>query len=85
MSDIEIPFRPMVLDEFLPLVGRNFMADCEPNSIEIRLVEATPLKHHAGTTRPPFILIFQAGYLYTSLLSLIQEAERFMPARAVEA
>ena len=33
----------------------------------------------------PFILIFQAGYLYTSLLSLIQEAERFIPARAVEA
>jgi hypothetical protein len=33
----------------------------------------------------PFILIFQAGYLYTSLLSLIQEAERFMPVRAIEA
>lgn len=33
----------------------------------------------------PFILIFQAGYLYTALLSLIQGFERFIPARPVEA
>lgn len=33
----------------------------------------------------PFILIFQMGYLYTSLLSLIQEFDRFIPARAIEA
>ena len=33
----------------------------------------------------PFILIFQAGYLYTSTLSLIQEFERLMPVRAIEA
>ena len=33
----------------------------------------------------PFILIFQAGYLYTSVLSLIQEFERLIPVRAVEA
>jgi cellulose synthase/poly-beta-1,6-N-acetylglucosamine synthase-like glycosyltransferase len=33
----------------------------------------------------PFILIFQSGYLYTSLLSLIQGFERFIPARPIEA
>jgi cellulose synthase/poly-beta-1,6-N-acetylglucosamine synthase-like glycosyltransferase len=33
----------------------------------------------------PFILIFQAGYLYTSLLSLIEEFERLTPVRAIEA
>ena len=33
----------------------------------------------------PFILIFQAGYLYTSVLSLIQEFERLIPVRAIEA
>jgi cellulose synthase/poly-beta-1,6-N-acetylglucosamine synthase-like glycosyltransferase len=33
----------------------------------------------------PFILIFQAGYLYTSLLSLIEEFERLTPARVIEA
>ncbi len=33
----------------------------------------------------PFILIFEAGYLYTSVLSLLQGFERWIPARAVEA
>lgn len=33
----------------------------------------------------PFILIFQAGYLYVSLLSLLQGIERFAPARPIEA
>ncbi len=33
----------------------------------------------------PFALIFLAGYLYTSLLSLLQGIERFAPARPIEA
>ena len=33
----------------------------------------------------PFIFIFQAGYLYTSLLSLLEEFERLTPVRAIEA
>jgi cellulose synthase/poly-beta-1,6-N-acetylglucosamine synthase-like glycosyltransferase len=33
----------------------------------------------------PFILIFEAGYLYTSVLSLLQGFERWIPARAIEA
>jgi hypothetical protein len=48
----------MVLEEFTPLVGRAFKADCEPNSIELTLVEASPLRDHALADRPPFILIF---------------------------
>ena len=33
----------------------------------------------------PFIVIFQAGYLYTAALSLIEEFERMAPARVIEA
>lgn len=54
----DIATRPMVLDEFTPLVGKLFVADCEPADIEIRLVEASPLRDHSATARPPFILIF---------------------------
>lgn len=50
--------RPMVLEEFAPLVGALFIADCEPADIEIRLVEASPLRDHSMAPRPPFILIF---------------------------
>lgn len=50
--------RPMVLEEFAPLVGELFTADCEPANIEIRLVEASPLRDHSMAPRPPFILIF---------------------------
>lgn len=48
----------MVLDEFLPLVGQQFVADCEPAPIELTLVEASPLRANAAADRPPFILIF---------------------------
>ena len=50
--------RPMVLEEFEPLVGKSFIADCESAHIEIKLVEASALRDHSRTPRPPFILIF---------------------------
>lgn len=59
MAEPEILPRPMVLEEFLPLVGRAFVAHCEPAEIEIALVEAAPLKDRGLTSRPPFILIFR--------------------------
>ncbi len=54
----DIAPRPMVLEEFVPLVGRRFVAKCEPAEVEITLVEASPLKDHGIADRPPFILVF---------------------------
>lgn len=58
MDENLIASRPMVLDEFLPLVGKRFIADCNPSDVEITLTDALPLKDHGITDRPPFILIF---------------------------
>jgi hypothetical protein len=58
MPDADVPFRSMLLEEFTPLVGRVFTADCEPNTVEIKLVEANPLRASPMDERPPFILIF---------------------------
>lgn len=58
MTDHEISFRPMILEEFTPLLGRIFTADCEPNSVELTLVEAYPIRVSLSTIRPPFMLIF---------------------------
>lgn len=48
----------MTIDEFEPLVGEWLLADCVPDSVKIKLIEATPLKQQPGIDRPPFILIF---------------------------
>jgi hypothetical protein len=58
MTDETLLARPMVLEEFLPLVGQYFVADCDPAEIEIKLIEASPMRDHGLATRPPFILIF---------------------------
>lgn len=61
MSDPAILPRPMVLEEFTPLVGRAFTADCEPRSVDLELVEASALRPNALSARPPFILVFRSG------------------------
>jgi hypothetical protein len=48
----------MTLDEFTPLVGSTFIADCEPAPVGIKLIEASPLRNNAKLERPPFVLIF---------------------------
>ncbi len=58
MNDDDVASRPMVLEEFLPLVGKRFIADCTPAEVEISLVDASPLKDHGITDRPPFLLVF---------------------------
>jgi hypothetical protein len=58
MTDSEIAFRPMLLEEFTPLIGKVFTAECEPKSVDIRLVEAYPLHDSPMASRPPFMLIF---------------------------
>ena len=49
----------MTIDEFLPMLGRNVLADCSPQPVELKLVEVRPLPNHARIDRPPFILIFR--------------------------
>jgi hypothetical protein len=51
-------YRPMFLEEFTPLIGRAFFADCEPRTVELTLLEAYPLRSTFMNQRPPFILIF---------------------------
>jgi len=53
--------RPMVLDEFLSLVGKGFVADCAPRPVELTLVEASPDRHGGLPDRPPFILVFRSA------------------------
>jgi hypothetical protein len=51
----------MVLEEFLPLVGSWLLADCEPELVKIKLVEASPFRPNSTVPRPPFILVFHTG------------------------
>lgn len=56
------PFpRSISIDEFIPLLGRVLSADCDPRSVDLHLVEATPLVNHARIDRPPFILILRSS------------------------
>jgi hypothetical protein len=55
------PPRPIGIDEFLPLVGKRLTADCDPRSVDLELVSATPLVNHAKLDRPPFILILRTA------------------------
>lgn len=61
MSDDPYDMRPMLLEEFTPLIGRTFKVDAEPKEIEIELIEAYSLTDRGVTDRPPFILIFRTG------------------------
>jgi hypothetical protein len=56
----EILPRPMLLEEFAPFVGKAMRVDCEPRNVDVTLIEATALKDHGVTQRPPFILIFHS-------------------------
>ena len=60
MSIDEILPRPMVLEEFTPLVGKTIIAECLPKDAELELIEASPLKDYGLVERPPFILIYQS-------------------------
>jgi hypothetical protein len=53
--------RSMTLDEFVPLVDHDFTADCDPQPVKLRLVEASPLRPSAASLRPPFILVFRSA------------------------
>lgn len=60
MNTREILLRPMTLNEFEPLVGRDFAVDTSPREVEITLIEASPLPDCGQLDRPPFILIFRS-------------------------
>jgi hypothetical protein len=50
----------MTIDEFTPLVGRAFTVDCDPEPIDLTLVEASAGRHILTEFRPPFTLIFRS-------------------------
>lgn len=58
MSQQQILPRSMTLDEFSGLVGEWFLADCEPEPVKIRLLEATASRPNDMASRPPFVLVF---------------------------
>jgi hypothetical protein len=58
MTDEDIPFRSMTLDEFIPLVGQVFTIDSDLGPVELMLVEANAKKHLLTDFPAPFILIF---------------------------
>jgi hypothetical protein len=60
MTDTEILHRSMLLEEFTPLIGRLFKADCEPKTLNLTLTEANALRPNPMAPRPPFILIFHS-------------------------
>lgn len=61
MTDAKPLPRPIFLEELTPLVGKTLTADCDPRSVPLELVEATPLRNHAKLDRPPFLLIFRSA------------------------
>ncbi len=52
--------RPMTLDEFTPLLGKEFRADCTPGEVPLVLAEAYPLRDSGLVDRPPFMLVFRS-------------------------
>ncbi len=61
MTDTAPAPRPIFIEELTPLVGQTLTADCEPRSVALELVEASPLRNHAKLDRPPFILVFRSA------------------------
>jgi len=53
--------RPLHHADFTPLVGRSLWAECDPEAVELELIEATPLVDRGVVDRPPFILILRSG------------------------
>lgn len=48
----------MKIEEFAPMLGQKFIADCSPKPTELKLVEVSPLKTYGSGGRQPFILVF---------------------------
>jgi hypothetical protein len=61
MENQDLLPRPMWLEEFVPLVGKEIIADCSPAKIALTLVEAVPIRHPGVTDRPPFSLMFRSA------------------------
>ena len=50
----------MYVEEFLPLKGRKFIADCDPKAATLDLYDVLPGKSQRGVARQSFILIFRS-------------------------
>lgn len=61
MSDSTILPRVMYIEEFLPLKGRTFLADCDPKAASLELADVLPGRQIPGSERQGFILIFRSN------------------------
>lgn len=50
----------MFLEEFLPLKGATFLADCDPKPAALELFDVIPGRYSAGLVRPSFNLLFRS-------------------------
>lgn len=61
MSESTLLPRPMYIEEFLPLKGQTFEADCDPRSVPLVLSDILPAIQSAGVARQSFILLFTSA------------------------
>lgn len=76
MTDSPIPSRQLFFEDFAPLEGQIFLADCEPKAAEITLVDARLLRASPGfelhISRPPFALIFHSSPMILLIAGIYQ-------------
>jgi len=61
MSTKELIPRTIEFHEFEPLVGKIFLADCDPKPAPLELVEARPILMTGSIIRPQFTLVFRSA------------------------
>lgn len=61
MTDATPIPRAFQIDAFLPLIGQNFDVNCDPKTVQIKLIEARPGRQRGFDDRPPFTLIFHSS------------------------
>lgn len=53
--------RPIFIEEFQPLLGQTFLADCDPKPVALTLIEVRPGRQTPGIARQAFRLLFRSG------------------------
>lgn len=53
--------RPIHIEEFQPLLGRTFLADCDPKPAALILVDVQPGRQTPGVARQAFRLLFRSA------------------------
>lgn len=53
--------RTLFIEQFLPLKGRAFIADCDPKAAELQLVDVQPGRQRQGGIGVSFALLFRSN------------------------